>query len=386
MKLPLTPKQRATGRMAFTLVELLVVIAIIIVLASLLLAAVFKALDAANEAATRTDITQLSGAVQAFETKFNVKHIPSRIILCENPADYFNPSTGQPWTQLHQDSLDYLQQVFPQISRPTLAQSQWALNGIDWNGDNAIFDPPMPPPPAPPAVPYVGFMLEGEQCLAFFLGGIPQQSGSGTFIATGFSTNASNPAAKTADRIPPFFDFKSDRLIQWPNTAPGFPSYKDGYGKIPYAYFSSYKSANNYNRYFGIPNPYMPPPNPGPPYPNQSYFSDCQALRFPPPIDPSGNNPPQPMGLWPYAQSWGPTIQYLNPQTFQIISAGKNGQFGLGTYPPGDPNYGLVSRTWAPSNAAAFYPTGDDKGYDLGLFGWDDVANFYDRLLGVPTQ
>ena len=53
--------------MAFTLVELLVVIAIIIVLASLLLAAVFKALDLANEAATRTDITQIASGVKYVE-------------------------------------------------------------------------------------------------------------------------------------------------------------------------------------------------------------------------------------------------------------------------------------------------------------------------------
>ena len=65
------------------------------------------------------------------------------------------------------------------------------------------------------------------------------------------------------DRIAPFFEFKSNRLVQWPNTAPYFPSYLDGYGKIPYAYFSSYKTSNGYNRYLAIANPYMPAPTPG---------------------------------------------------------------------------------------------------------------------------
>src|SRR5438876_4113848 len=111
-------KQRPTARMAFTLVELLVVIAIIIVLASLLLAAVFKALDLANEAATRTDVTQLSAAVQSFQTKYQVNYVPSRIILCKDYLNYFNsrdPRLGA-ITPLHQDSLDYLQRVFPRIT------------------------------------------------------------------------------------------------------------------------------------------------------------------------------------------------------------------------------------------------------------------------------
>src|SRR5438552_9523687 len=82
-------KQRTTARMAFTLVELLVVIAIIIVLASLLLAAVFKGLDLANEAATRTETTQLAAAIESFKTK-NGAYPPSRIILCKNYANYFN--------------------------------------------------------------------------------------------------------------------------------------------------------------------------------------------------------------------------------------------------------------------------------------------------------
>src|SRR5436190_3888476 len=98
----------APSRAAFTWVELLVVIAIIIVLASLLLAAVFKALDLANEAATRTEITQIASGVQAAQSKFVVNYIPSRLILCKVRANYFNPVTGAYKSQLHQDSLEYL--------------------------------------------------------------------------------------------------------------------------------------------------------------------------------------------------------------------------------------------------------------------------------------
>src|SRR5205809_4208008 len=114
MKLSATPKQRPTARMAFTLVELLVVIAIIIVLASLLLAAVFKALDLANEAAARTDVTQLSAAVQSFQTKYQVNYIPSRLVLCKLQGNYYQ-APGVFKSQLHQDSLEYLSRVWPRL-------------------------------------------------------------------------------------------------------------------------------------------------------------------------------------------------------------------------------------------------------------------------------
>jgi hypothetical protein len=132
-------------------------------------------------------------------------------------------------------------------------------------------------------------MLEGEQCLAFFLGGIPSQTSSG-FVMTGFSRNGNNPGGLGgADREPPFFEFKSNRLVQWipqppyvpPNTigtAPGYPSYLDGYGKTPYAYFSSYKTANGYNRYANYMNPYLNLNTP--PSGCQPVASDCQALPF----------------------------------------------------------------------------------------------------------
>src|SRR5437879_9454511 len=107
-------KQRPTARMAFTLVELLVVIAIIIVLASLLLAAVFKALDLANEAATRTEDTQLSAAIESFKTKYQAGYPQSRLVLCKQKANYFLPS-GAYKSQLHQDSLEYLQRVWPRL-------------------------------------------------------------------------------------------------------------------------------------------------------------------------------------------------------------------------------------------------------------------------------
>src|SRR5262245_45036326 len=109
MKLPPTSQQKtavASVRTAFTLVELLVVIAIIVVLVSLLMVGVFKALDTAYEATTRTDVTQLAAAVQAFQTHFQVPYVPSRLVLCKEWVHYYSPTGFK--SQLHQDSFEYL--------------------------------------------------------------------------------------------------------------------------------------------------------------------------------------------------------------------------------------------------------------------------------------
>ena len=415
MKLPPTSQQKTTAlsaRTAFTLVELLVVIAIIVVLVSLLMVGVFKALDSAYEAQTRTDVTQLGVGIAAFQEHFKVtgKPPPSRLVLCKLLGNYYNPGTGQPWTPLHQDSLDYLQQVFPRITSPTPATSVWATTGIDWN-QNGLPDPQISLSVYPLATPVVcnGWVLEGEQCLVFWIGGIPSLTSAG-FTMTGFSTNPANPAAPGGDRIAPFMELKSSRLVQWNGTAPGFPSYLDGYGSsnipptgypvsragLPYAYFSSYKAANNYNRYVYISNPYLP-------LGSIPTTSDCHALGEP-------SIPGNPTwGVWPYAQSMGALPVYLNSQTFQIISGGKNGQndalpnpdtgniryhIGTGTvissypgYPGGNTSWSGWTGTPVPAPASITWaPNGIPPSYVVGKDGSDDIANFYDRLLGVPTQ
>jgi type II secretory pathway pseudopilin PulG len=365
MKLAHNFRQR-TDRPAFTLVELLVVIAIIIVLVSMLMVGVFKALDTAYEAQTRTDITQLAAAVQSFETKYQINYIPSRLVLCKEWLHYYS-APGVFKSQLHQDSFEYLGRVWPRLDwntpQPWPAIPPWPLTsasptgagGIDWDNTGSPFLTVRDA--SNNAINANQIILEGEQCLVFFLGGIqPLQYVPGSsppVLVTpatdnGFSTNQSNPAQFGGDRVPPFFEFKSNRLVSLsqlvfslggsPLGLNDFFVYKDGYGKTPYAYFSSYKNGNGYNRYFLL-----------------AGNSDCQTL-----------------GVWPYAQSWAPSPVYYNAQTFQIISAGKDYTFGPGTSP-------AVGNTWAPSYAGQVYTQGQAGGYD-------DIANFYDRLLGVPTQ
>jgi general secretion pathway protein G len=329
-------------------VELLIVIAIISVLLSLISSAVWKALVTANRVRNQNEISQLSTAVESFKQKFGI-YPPSRILLGEQITDYFKDGYGmsQPRSQFHQDSFAMLTTIFPRLN------FRKGLFGIHWDGQRN---------PTGPVI------LEGDQCLVFFLGGIPQFDQNGKPFCSGFSTNPEDPTYHVttkpgSDTIPLFFEFDSSRLVQ--RTPPSaFLSYRDTYATrnsgTPYAYFSSYKTRNGYNRYFGLPY------NLG--------SSDCTSLN-----------------LWPYAEGpitglSGTTLptswRYLNPNTFQIISAGADGTFGKGSNPT------LPNPFWSPDragNTEANRGTLDRPAPAPPQAGLDDQSNFYDSTLGTGS-
>ncbi len=312
---------RIRARSAFTLVELLTVIAIIGVLVSLLMAAVFKVAGKGEEVNVRSDISQLSQGITAFMTKFNLTDPPpSRLFLSSNKNDYFVTPGGPLKPGVFQDSYEYLMRVWPRLD--------WsgAAGPIRWSLVNA----------GP-------VELQGHECLVYFLGGIP------TAVPTpgvlGFSNNPRNPTTQGGERFT-FFEFNTSRLLDpdvGEGTANGYYSYRDAYNKMPYAYFSSYKKDNRYNRYFAVLG-----------------NSDCVKLKDP-------LNPNAPI-VWPYAFTLGSSARYLKPDTYQIVSAGSDGIFGSGTIPPS----GLP--VWNPKQA--MYPAGSG--------GYDDISNFHDKLLGIP--
>jgi prepilin-type N-terminal cleavage/methylation domain-containing protein len=162
---------------------------------------------------------------------------------------------------------------------------------VDWNGNNRV-DPPV--------------ILEGDQVLVFALGGIGQQ---------GFSMNSRNPATVASageKRLGPFAEFKANRLRDVHGN--GYPSYLDVWGQRPYAYLSAHNRPNGYNRYGS---------------------SDCALL-----------------GVSPYFSQPG---KFWMENSFQIISAGKDGQFGPGGQWP---------------------PAADPRAQD-------DMASFSKRILGA---
>jgi len=145
--------------------------------------------------------------------------------------------------------------------------------------------------------------LEGDQCLVYFLQGP---------TGDGWSTKPQNPTQAGGTRILPFFNFKQERLYK--RGGSDFYSYKDPYVNVPskdkpYAFFSS---------------------SPG-------YANDCPSLI-------SGG---------PYTKNG----KFMNPTSFQIISAGRDQTFGSGG-------------VWAPNN-------------NLGDVGFDDQSNFSSDFLGV---
>ena len=151
--------------------------------------------------------------------------------------------------------------------------------------------------------------LEGDQALVFFLGGPPDGANPPGLLG-GWSTNATDrvDVLNKADRKKGYtFDAKRLKLApRGTNTAAAlFPSYIDAYGKMPYVYFSSK----------------------------------------------NGYGPANTLGVAPYKQG----AKYVNPDTFQIISAGADF-----TYGPGG--------VWDPATVPE--P------------GKDDMANFYDKPLG----
>jgi prepilin-type N-terminal cleavage/methylation domain-containing protein len=307
---------RLADRSAFTLVELLVVIAIIAILVSLTAAAVMKAMLKINEVQTRTDIGEMDQAMASFMTDYNLQYPPPSILnICENGSQYFSNGQVQPQ---YASTVAFLQLWFGKTFN--------VAGTYDWNGDGNTNQT---------------YVLQGQQCLVFYLGGIPSYS-SGAIGMTGFYPNVgykppnltgpATPATAGTTRKGPYFNFIPSRLVASPcmsSTPVGvtFPVYIDAWGAKPtpqpYVFFSSQGKMNGYNN-----NPNNTPPN------------DCSLVDSAGPYyDVTANNTPN----------------FAFPNRYQIISAGQDGQFGGGQW-----------------NSAAG-ATGAGK---------DDQANFSAGLLG----
>ncbi len=202
------------------------------------------------------------------------------------------------------------------------------------------------------------YILHGHECLVFFLGGIPVfDASSQGYGLTGFGKDTANPfsnsivgnAMYNANRQPAFFEFNAGRLFQdttnTTQTTPGIPAYYDslnsgpplalGTGSGPvnfYAYFSA-NGTGNYD-------------------PNDVNFVETDALSgtgiialqyyvgfhtlpgaTTPYLSISASPNPyttslttnNPVGALPSG-----TVTYQKPQSYQIISAGIDGLYGVG--------------------------------------------------------
>ena len=397
----------------FTLVELLVVLLILAILIALLLPAINAALRTAKNAAVGGEMNQLAQALNAFKAKYG-DYPPSRIMLAEN-GDYSGVSSTATLSitgisqdinlgQLTQRSVAALRKFFPSVNFSTGGALFNANSGqwYDFNG-NGVLDG--------------HYILQGHQCLAFFLGGIPQVTSTG-YGMSGFAKNPSNPFVNvnvTTNREPPFFEFDSSRLALDPSnpySAGGFadsqiPGYLDSLGNETvspsavagaanspvtgfymstgaqminfYAYFSSYGNGGydpndvNFNESDQFNNAnigltyHVTFPVPGATYANSSsspapnpYTSALTAVF-------TGNGTPR-------------ATTFLNPQTFQIISSGLDGLYGVGgQYLPNNTTESLSLDT--STNPAGHTPYINTTDTGIRIRERDNVTNFHNGKL-----
>jgi prepilin-type N-terminal cleavage/methylation domain-containing protein len=315
-----TKRTRRDQPASFTLIELLVVIAIIAVLVSLTSAAVMKILDRGPHVKTRSEIAELEIAHATFRTEMNgAPFIPSRIKLSpKNNYTQRNVKGTDDWF-----AVQTLQQIFGRSINLT------ASAGLvhDWSGSGSTAD----------------FVLEGPECLVFFLGGIPTPPAQPPGCL-GFSKDPSDPAkaptGRGESRYGPYYPFNAARLVRSTNvSAANFLNYQDPYAKTPYAYYSWYGTGNDYNAY---------------PSATLATNNDCKTLSA----------QAGPVNAYFAGTSLAdPKLEFINPKSFQIISAGRDGKFGAG------------GNTWKAST-----------GYGGTGVGADDLANFSSKLLGYPTN
>jgi prepilin-type N-terminal cleavage/methylation domain-containing protein len=385
-------------RKGFTLVETMVTIAIILILMALLFPALRVAVSTARNASVSAEINAIGQALAQFKSQYG-DYPPSRIVLVEN-GDYSatNLGSGSLAYQLAPRSVAYLRKFWPRVrvsmSGPTMSGTVPGTF-LDFNG-NGINEGG------------TAFVLQGHECLVFFLGGLQQkvlnQDGTVSVGMVGFAKNPANPfvwsdpVTGTASRIPPFYEFRSNRLVvdNVDGAQPGFlfPGYCDLLGgsvsQSPqpfYAYFSAYAgqgydpddvnftgevNAANYPIVLGIgafgdiggvTHVLNRPDWISSPYPNPYLSSD------PIPVASSG--------ITYNAADTSPRV-FVQPQSFQIISSGADRLYGLGgQFVPGSQLSVLPFN--AGVNALVTLQTIDS---DARLVEQDNLTNFAPGPLG----
>lgn len=328
--------RRRPIRRGFTLIEILVVVVIIGILAALLVPAISGAVNTARNAQVTAEITILEQALASFNSKYGF-YPPSRIMVNEAVALDQYPSSNNTtiaadstltWLdgskavasatdttigQLAQRTQFALRKMFPKIYGGIPNANQFHNFNGTINASNAN------------NMESGWYLLEGHECLALFLGGVPQATSSG-FALTGFSKNPNLPfqadITGTGNRIPPFFEFKADRLVDDDNDF--IPGYLDPRNSGPdarfYAYFSAYGN-NGYDpndmNMFGKPM-----------YASMEDSSIGQfRVNFPPNL--VNSVAPNPYTSSDPVPTAG-TVAYQKRDTFQIISAGVDGLYGTG--------------------------------------------------------
>jgi prepilin-type N-terminal cleavage/methylation domain-containing protein len=320
-------RRKSPSRAGFTLVEVLVVILILATLIAILLPAIMGAVRTARQAQVTTEINNLATALASFRTTYG-DYPPSRIILSEEgfnltlaraeftgnnmiPGPDAN-DTDMTYPTLAQRSLLYLRKFWPRVD----------FNGgsFDFNNDGKIAG---------------YYIINGSECLAFFLGGQPIHNANGTFGASGFSKLPTNPfAGASTNRTVPNYEFNAGRLIDLDGD--GIPSYIDPLDISPgnrraYAYFASY-GTNSYD-----PNDDNGLAGHNVQEMEENGTTDVErgfTVGFPiagqtGPLYSAISPAPNPYCSGAPVPTTG-AMSWINPNSFQLISAGQDRLWGLG--------------------------------------------------------
>lgn len=336
---------RGGRRRAFTLVEMLVVITIIGVLVSLASVAVFKALETAKKARIKMEITNLESAIEAFRQKYN-DYPPSFVDATKKP--------------ILDELRRFIAKAFPRCTADT------EIAAIP------RYDGSYPTAPTSSSAPFTSNKpaMTPAQALVFWL----------TSVSKDVTRPFSAPASVERQS---FFDFDKTRFLDaqsfqaWSPASNTVPVYQPVSGKNqPYYYFA----ARDYIWHvIGRGNP---PPDPPTNYPGQVW--------------------PVPYLTWPTwdansngaldASSTGPELftdtngnlvlasfnaLCANPKTFQIISAGLDGDFGA--IPKTTTIKTAVKISSTPGYFIYWKSYPDGKGYDSNGADDDNITNFCEK-------
>jgi len=363
---PERPRRPSRRRAGFTLIELLVVLVILALLIALLLPAIQGAVRRARSAAVQAEVNQMAQALAAFKTQFG-DYPPSRVVLNENgglPSDsaVVVQSGGVAditYGQLADRTATAMRKFWP---RTTFAAggSVWAAGSPQWYDFNGSG-----------TADYGNFVLQGHECLVFFLGGIPLNV-NGSISVIGFGKNPMNPFTHgvipppgvtnpmySGNRTAPMLEFKSERLRMTAGASypagyqaipslvtlngvdyfnPGYIDSLDGLGNKQsfYAYFCTNVGngydPNDVNLGLDVDANGLTPLTQAfysgqPTYAQGSLASASTRTQF---VESPSPNPYATGATYLASSTAAVAVPYQNPQTFQIISPGVDGMYGIG--------------------------------------------------------
>lgn len=352
MERPHRPDPRR-ARAGFTLIEVLVVVVIIGILVALLVPAIASAFRKAKEAQVTAELNNFGTALANFKTTFG-DFPPSRLILHElgfnaitttgnaiAGADSSNSDiTDQ---QLLQRSLLYMRRFFPRVNFNDATTNSTTQKFFDFNGNGTLDNHVL--------------VLNGSECLAFFLGGLPIHNvdpSTGATIVTGVSGFGKSPVnpfisqATVSNRTTPNFEFVAGRLIDLDGD--GIPSYIDPLdvtigNRRAYAYFSAYgvngydpNDINGYDHNTSSAIDYEMEDDPTSTSLGTVNVERGFLVNFPVYLS-GGTTAPTVSGNMAFSPAPNPytsgaaasgTVAWQNPNSYQILSAGADRQWGLG--------------------------------------------------------